>query len=96
MIWKFVFTFEVTLADDFAASQGHAGTAPSGGSVDFDVQRNGASIGTMSFADAATTATFTTVAATTEVFAIGDRIEIHTPSDLRSMADVSWSFDGTR
>jgi hypothetical protein len=94
-VYKVVVARTVTFPDDFVGSQGHAETAPSGGGVDFDVQVNTVSIGTMTFASASNTATFVTAATTVDLIP-GDRLEVHTPGDLRTMADVSFMFTGER
>ena len=94
-IWKFVTPITIDFADDFSGSYAHAGTAPSGGSVIFDVKVDGTSIGDFTFASASSTATFTTDA-TTEQITAGKRLSVETPADLRSMADIAWTFYGTR
>jgi len=84
-----------SLFDNFLNSQAVAQTAPTGAAVDYDVHRNNVSIGTISFADGVPTATFTTAGSVQEDFEIGDVLEIITPSDLQTMADVAfnlWAF----
>jgi hypothetical protein len=94
-IWKFIASFDIDFADDFAGSYAHASTAPSGGAVQFDVKVEGASIGHFEFADAAQTATFVTDG-TTEALDAGERITIESPGNLYSIADIAWTFHGTR
>lgn len=78
---------------DLANSVGHAGTGPSA-QTDFDIQKNGVSVGTMRFASAATTATFLTNPAFSLIS--GDRLDIITPANLNSLADLSYTLTGTR
>lgn len=74
-------------------SQSHAGTAPNA-ETDFDLQKNGVSFGTMRFANAANTATFIVASATT--FAAGDRLEIVSPANLNTLANLSFAIRGNR
>ncbi len=85
-----------TLDDALAASVARFETAPSGGTVDLDVDRNGTKIGTISWADGSNTATFSTVAAQEYVFAIGDRLTIDADSAYNSAADLIISLWGWR
>ena len=84
-----------SMFDDLLNSQAEAQTAPSGGAVAYDVQRNNVSIGTITFADGVATATFATSGSGDEVFEVGDVLEIITPADLQTMANVAfnlWAF----
>ncbi len=75
-------------------SQGRAGVAATA-QTDFDIQRNGSSVGTMSFAIAAQVPTFTM--ATLTDFAISDRLEIVGPATPDStLADIAVTLAGTR
>ena len=75
-------------------SQGYAGTAPTA-QADLDIRKNGASIGTITFAAAASTATFSF--ASEVAFAAGDRLIVLAPgSQDASLADISITFKGTR
>ena len=65
-----------TLPADLTDSQGYAGTAPTA-QADLDVRKNSASIGTITFAAAASTATFTF--ASEVAFAAGDRLTLLAP-----------------
>ncbi|KKM95777.1 hypothetical protein LCGC14_1184730 [marine sediment metagenome] len=94
MIWKVVLTRFVSFADDFAGSLGHLETAPTG-ALSIDIQKNSVSIGSMNFAMSATTATFLTTGGPT-TFAAGATLELHTPSDLLSAADLGWTLSGLR
>lgn len=83
-----------SLPSSLTGSVGYLATAPSGSAINFDIQKNGSSIGTMSFADGANTATFTF--ASTITFASGDRLTIVAPASLASAADLSFAFVATR
>lgn len=91
LLFRFVSPGTFTLPEDLTGSYGYAGDAPTG-NVDFDIQKNGSSIGTMSFATSSNTATFTF--ASDVSFTAGDRLEIFAPSDLQSIGDVSATFIG--
>ena len=83
-----------TLPADLTDSQGYAGAAPTA-QADLDIQKNGASIGTITFAAAASTATF--AFASEVAFAAGDRLTVLAPgSQDASLADISITFKGTR
>jgi hypothetical protein len=83
-----------TLPADLTGSQGYAGTAPMA-QADLEIQKNGASIGTITFAASANTATYTFASAVT--FAAGDRLTVIAPgSQDASLADISITFKGTR
>lgn len=63
--------------------------------TDFDIQKNGASVGTMRFAAAGTTASF--IAASSISFAAGDVIKVVAPvtADV-TLADIHFTLAGTR
>ena len=87
VVFRRVFARAVTIPTNFALSQTVAETAATA-QTDFDVQVNGSSIGTISFAASATTATFTASSATT--LNAGDKLEIIAPSTPDStLADLS-------
>jgi hypothetical protein len=83
-----------TLPAGLTGSQGYAATAPTA-QADLDIRKNGASIGTITFAAPASTATF---AFAGEVdFAAGDRLTIIAPGTQdASLADISITLKGTR
>jgi hypothetical protein len=63
--------------------------------ADLDIQRDGASTGTITFAAAGSTATFSFASEVT--FAAGDRLTVLAPViQDASLADVSITFKGTR
>lgn len=75
-------------------SQGVAGTQATA-QTDFDVQKNGVSIGTIRFAAAATSATF--IMASDQSFAQGDVMTIVAPaSPDATLAGISFTLAGTR
>lgn len=84
---------EFFLPEDLEGSFAYAGTAPDG-TVDFQIQKNGVTIGTISFAFGATSATFTFAAEV--AFEAGDRLSILSPAGLQSLADLSITFAGSR
>jgi hypothetical protein len=83
-----------TLPAGLTGCQGYAGTAPTA-QADLDIRKNGASLGTITFAAAASTATF---AFTGEVaFAAGNRLTVIAPGTQdASLADISITFKGMR
>jgi len=84
----------VVFPSGLSTSSAYAGTGPSA-ATDFDIQKNGVSVGTMSFAMSANTATFTFSSAQT--FSAGDRFELIAPAGtLNSIADLIYSFGGTK
>jgi hypothetical protein len=91
---QFVAPRTFTLPANLTGSQGYAGTAPTA-QADLDIQKNGSSIGTVSFAASANTATFTF--ASEAAFAAGDRLSVVAPgSQDASLADISITFKGMR
>jgi hypothetical protein len=63
--------------------------------TDFDILKNGASVGTMRFAIAATDATF--IAASPITFAAGDVIRVNAPvTPDATLANVHFTLKGTR
>lgn len=95
-IGKHVATRRFELKDEMAGSKLHAGTAATAASV-FTVLRNGASIGTITVAASGTTGTFTTTGSGTEVFAIGDYLEITAPNPAdATLADIAITLFGFR
>lgn len=94
---KHVATRRFTLNDELLNSQAHADTVGTVGVADFDVERNGSSIGTISFAVSSNTATFVTAGGTPEVFEIGDRLTVITPNPANAaLADIAITLFGFR
>jgi hypothetical protein len=83
-------------AANFSGSRARAVTAPTS-SYAIDVQKNGASIGTITFAGASNTATFATSGGTAQSVVDGDYIELFgaaTPD--ATIANIYVSLEGTR
>ena len=80
------------LPASLTGSAANNGTAPSGGAPAITIKKNGSSVGTINFADAASTATFTFTTETS--WAVGDTMEFTTPANLFSMADLAFSLKG--
>lgn len=90
----FVFTRSVIFPAGLTNSQGTAGTAATA-QTDFDIQKNGSSVGTMRFAASGTTATFIMSVATT--YAAGDKLKVIAPaSPDATLASVNFTLAGTR
>jgi hypothetical protein len=92
-IFHFVATRTVTLLSGLTNSQGVAKTAAAA-QTDFDIKKNGSSVGTMRFAASATTATF--IMASEISLSAGDQLEIiasGTPD--ATLADIAWTLRGT-
>jgi len=85
----------VTFPDDFAGSYGKASVAATA-SAAFDIKKNGSSVGTMTFALGATSATFVTAAGALTL-AAGDYLQIIAPATPdATLADVGVVLAGTR
>jgi hypothetical protein len=83
-----------TLPAGLTGSQGYAGTAPTA-QADLDIRKNGTSIGTITFAAAASTASFSF--ASEVAFVAGDRLAVIAPGTQdASLANISITFKGTR
>lgn len=91
---RYAFPREVTFAAGLAPSQGVADIAATG-DADFDIQQNGVSVGTMTFAAASATATFDMDDET--VFEAGDVLTVIAPGTPdATLADISFVLAGTR
>lgn len=94
IILRFLSARAVAFPIDFAGSQAHASVAATA-ATDFDIQKNGASVGTLSFAAAATVGTF--VAAAGVTLAAADRLDMVGPATPdATLAGISWLLAGTR
>ncbi|HJU15706.1 MAG TPA: phage tail protein [Stellaceae bacterium] len=92
-IFRYVFSGAVAFPAGLAGSAGNAGTAASG-TATFQIDKNGAGVGTMIFGPGATAASFTMGAATT--FQAGDVLTIAAPSPAdATLANLAWSLAGT-
>jgi hypothetical protein len=86
----------VTFPANFANSLGKA-SANATGSTAFDIQKNGTSVGTATFAAAGATATFTSSGGTAVSFAAGDLLSIIGPGTAdATLADIGFVLAGTR
>lgn len=91
---RYKFPRTVVFPAGLTDSQGTAGTAATAQS-DFDIRRNGVSVGTMRFAAAATSATF--IAASQQTYNAGDILTLVAPaSPDATLAGVSFVLAGTR
>lgn len=105
MVYLKVANRRFSLADDFAGSDGYAITAPSGGAIVFDVRRDatadsgtpgGTLVGTVTFGDGNNTATFSTSGGSQEDWEDGERLSIHSPSNLQGAANISINLKAFR
>lgn len=89
-------TETINFPDDMSGSQGYAGTAPTDSAgADFVIKRNGTQFATMSIANGANTATFSTSSAD-ETFSAGDVLTVEAPNPQETtMADVGFALRGT-
>ena len=89
-IFVFIAQRDINLVQDLPNAQGYAGVAATA-ITNFDIRRNGVSIGTISWAAAAQVPTFTLAA--NENFLQGERLEIVAPAIPDStLADISLSI----
>jgi hypothetical protein len=83
-----------TLPAGLTGTQGYTGTAPTA-QADLEIQKNGVSIGTVTFAASGNTATFTFASEVS--FTAGHRLAVMAPgSQDASLADLSITFLGKR
>lgn len=93
LVFKQVFTRAFDLPSGLTGSEAHGETAANL-QADFDILKNGVSVGTIRFAASGTVATFIMSSATS--FGIGDRLEITAPSPQdTTLADIAISLMGT-
>ncbi|RWA55356.1 hypothetical protein AU476_07560 [Cupriavidus sp. UYMSc13B] len=91
---RFPFPRQVIFPSGLTSSRGTAGTAATA-QTDFDIQKNGSSVGTMRFAAGSATATFLMGSQTT--FAAGDVVKVVAPATPdATLADIGFSLAGTR
>jgi hypothetical protein len=94
VLLRYPFPRSVSFPAGLTGSQASAAVAATASTV-IDIRKNGASVGSMTFAAAGTTATFTMASAQT--FAAGDVLSLHAPATPDStLATVGWSLAGTR
>jgi len=88
-------TRAINFPDDLAGSQGVVGTVPTA-QTDFDIQIDGVSFATMSFAGSASTATFST-SSVDQDFAAGEILTVVAPgSQDASLAGIGFLLKGTK
>jgi hypothetical protein len=86
-------TFAANFAGCYMKLRGTTATA----SLAVDVQKNGSSIGTATFAIGGSVATFVTSGGTSKTFAAGDTFDLVLPATPDVTADnMGWAFAGTR
>lgn len=90
----YVVTRAFSLPASLTGSATYAETVGVTSPTDFDVQKNNSSIGTISFAAASHTATFTFASGVS--FAAGDRLALVAPAALHSLAGISITLKGAR
>ncbi|MBV8090356.1 MAG: phage tail protein [Alphaproteobacteria bacterium] len=93
VVQRYVFAGTAKFPVGLAGSQGTPGVAATA-STTYAIQKNGADVGSMIFAAAATTATFTMPSATT--FMTGDVLTVVAPSTPdATLANLAWTFIGS-
>jgi len=88
-LMQFLLPRTALLATDAGDSVAYS-SANCSAETDFDIQKNEVSIGTMRFLNGTAIATFVGVSETT--FSAGDRLSLHSPSNLNGLVDLSWTF----
>jgi hypothetical protein len=89
-----VYTRTVKFPSGLSGSQGAAGVAATA-QTDFDLQKNGSSVGTLRFAAAAQSATF--ILASETSFGAGDVLKVVAPATPdATLADITFTLAGTR
>ncbi|MGI9498535.1 MAG: hypothetical protein ACR2P3_00730 [Geminicoccaceae bacterium] len=92
VVFRQVLARRVRLELDFAGSVGVAGTAATA-DADFDVQRNGSTIGTIRFGAGVAAATFIVAAAVT--LEVGDELKVVATSSIdASLSDLAATISG--
>ena len=94
-VFKFVAVRPFTMPINLTGSQAHVNSAPASGAEAFDIQKNGSSIGTMSFAQTTGVVTFTFT--TAQSFVAGDRLAVIASGAVDvAIADIGFTFKGSR
>lgn len=94
VILNFIATEAFDLPSGLTGSQSESDVA-STGAVTFDIKKNGVSAGTVNYAAAASSATFTMASLTS--FAAGDRLELVAPATADgTLADISITLKGEK
>ncbi|MGH7343290.1 MAG: hypothetical protein ACREK4_00125 [Candidatus Rokuibacteriota bacterium] len=85
---------EVTFPASLTGSRGQSRVAATA-QTDFDIQKNGTSVGTMRWAAAATNATF--IMASQQIFAAGEVLKVVSPATPdAALEDITFTLTGTR
>jgi hypothetical protein len=93
VVMQTVFTRAVDFAINFTGSKAKATTGATG-TAPFQIMKNGVAVGVLSFAAAATEATFSGAVVS---FAVGDVLSVVAPaSQDATLADIALTFTGTR
>ena len=96
IVAQIVFARAVTMPGNLVGSVAYGKTSATASTV-FDVKKNGSSTGSITFAAAANTATFTTTSGSALSFAIGDRLEVVAPATPdTTLANISFTLIGNR
>lgn len=94
LVSQYPFPRSVKFPSGLTGSQGKAGTAATA-QTDFDIQKNGSSVGTMRFAVSATVASFIMGSETT--FSAGDVLKVIAPvTPDATLANVSFALAGVK
>ena len=94
VLMRYPFPRAVDFPAGLTGSQGRAAVAATALTT-LDLRKNGTSVGSVQFAAAGTTATFTMASATS--FAAGDVLTVHAPASAdATLADLGLSLAGTR
>lgn len=93
IVARYIAIGDFSVPSGASGSYGKLAVGPSGGSIVFDIRKNGSSIGSLSFSSGATTGSFS-ISSTTG-FAAGDYLDFVAPSNLRSCEDLSVSCLGS-
>jgi hypothetical protein len=92
VLQSYVFAAPATVPAGLSGSRGTAGAAATA-STTFNIQKNGANVGTMAFAPSAAAATFTMTSAT--LFNAGDVLTVIAPTTPdATLANLAWTITG--
>jgi hypothetical protein len=97
VIWKFIATRAFELPGNLVGTQGHLGTADGTGTFVLDLDKNGTTIGTISFTSASQVETsLTTTAGAAQAVAVGDYLELSVNARPGAPADLALSLKARR
>lgn len=93
--WTFLCVRDFEIPAGMTDSQGYCAVQQTSGSdIDITVEKNGAGVGLVTFPDSTSTSTFTMASATS--FTAGDRLTLHTPVALDTLAGISITIAAIR